>query len=234
MDRAEQGGPTSPTSTGRCSASPAARAPTSANCCGWRASGATRVLRDHRAFRRVVAAAPRWWPPRRPRRRRTARPGGARRPRRPGLRAARSESLPSRGPHRSDRRGPRAAGSRHARRGAIERHCRGTCPPPRSPGSGTASWGWSAPTPSSSTSAAAGRRSSPDRTVAYRARGIDHRSVHMAVVVQRQVGAQATGVLFTADPLTGNRHVAAVEAVLGWARPSWPAGQPDTYRRATA
>ncbi len=71
-----------------------------------------------------------------------------------------------------------------------------------------------------------------DRAVAYRAhQGIDHRSVHMAVVVQRQVGAQAAGVLFTADPLTGNRHVAAVEAVPGLGE-ALVAGQvsPDTYR----
>jgi pyruvate,water dikinase len=55
-----------------------------------------------------------------------------------------------------------------------------------------------------------------ERAVAYRLRnGIDERDVAMAVVVQRMVDAQAAGVLFTADPLTGNRKVAAVEAVAG-------------------
>ncbi|HRW36149.1 MAG: phosphoenolpyruvate synthase [Acidimicrobiales bacterium] len=55
-----------------------------------------------------------------------------------------------------------------------------------------------------------------DRAVAYRRReGIDHRSVRMAVVVQEMVAADASGVLFTADPLTSNRRVAAVEAVAG-------------------
>jgi pyruvate,water dikinase len=55
-----------------------------------------------------------------------------------------------------------------------------------------------------------------ERAVSYRLRqGIDHRSVHMAVVVQRMVFPTAAGVLFTADPVTGNRKVAVVEAVLG-------------------
>ncbi|MGE3621860.1 MAG: rifamycin-inactivating phosphotransferase [Acidimicrobiia bacterium] len=55
-----------------------------------------------------------------------------------------------------------------------------------------------------------------DRALAYRERnGIDHRSVHMAVVVQRMVVADAAGVVFTADPVTSNRTVASVEAVLG-------------------
>ncbi|HET6510302.1 MAG TPA: phosphoenolpyruvate synthase [Baekduia sp.] len=55
-----------------------------------------------------------------------------------------------------------------------------------------------------------------ERAIAYRLRnGIDHRAVDMAVVVQRMVDARAAGVLFTADPVTGNRRVAAVEAVAG-------------------
>lgn len=55
-----------------------------------------------------------------------------------------------------------------------------------------------------------------DRAVAYRQRhGIDHREVAMAVVVQRMVPAQASGVLFTADPVTAHRRVASVEAVAG-------------------
>ncbi|MFE3551784.1 rifamycin-inactivating phosphotransferase [Streptomyces kronopolitis] len=55
-----------------------------------------------------------------------------------------------------------------------------------------------------------------ERAVAYRRRnGIDHRAVHMAVVVQRMVVPQAAGVLFTADPVTGNRTVATVDAGFG-------------------
>ncbi|MDQ0987778.1 rifamycin-inactivating phosphotransferase [Streptomyces sp. V2I9] len=55
-----------------------------------------------------------------------------------------------------------------------------------------------------------------ERAVIYRQRhGIDHRSVHMAVVVQRMVFPQASGILFTADPVSGHRKVATVEAGFG-------------------
>ena len=55
-----------------------------------------------------------------------------------------------------------------------------------------------------------------ERAVTYRLRnGLDHREVHMAVVVQRMVFPRAAGILFTADPVTGNRKVASVEAGFG-------------------
>ncbi|SCD83476.1 pyruvate, water dikinase [Streptomyces sp. BpilaLS-43] len=55
-----------------------------------------------------------------------------------------------------------------------------------------------------------------ERAVTYRRRnGIDHRTVRMAVVVQQMVFPHAAGVLFTADPVTGNREVATVEAGFG-------------------
>jgi rifampicin phosphotransferase len=55
-----------------------------------------------------------------------------------------------------------------------------------------------------------------ERAVAYRLRnGFDHRKVHMAVVVQQMAFPHAAGILFTADPVTGNRKVAAVEAGFG-------------------
>ncbi|WP_327064753.1 rifamycin-inactivating phosphotransferase [Kitasatospora sp. NBC_01302] len=55
-----------------------------------------------------------------------------------------------------------------------------------------------------------------ERAVTYRQRnGIDHRAVQMAVVVQRMVLPQAAGILFTADPVTGNRKVATVDAGFG-------------------
>lgn len=55
-----------------------------------------------------------------------------------------------------------------------------------------------------------------ERAVTYRQRnGIDHRKVHMAVVVQQMVLPHAAGVLFTADPVTGNRKVATVDAGFG-------------------
>lgn len=57
-----------------------------------------------------------------------------------------------------------------------------------------------------------------ERAVTYRLRnGFDQRKVRMAVVVQRMVPARMSGVLFTADPVTGNRMVASVEATFGLA-----------------
>ncbi|MFG2050722.1 rifamycin-inactivating phosphotransferase [Micromonospora sp. NPDC048935] len=55
-----------------------------------------------------------------------------------------------------------------------------------------------------------------ERAVTYRLRnGFDHRRVGMAVVVQQMVFPQSAGVLFTADPVTGNRKVATVDASFG-------------------
>ncbi|HEU4563408.1 MAG TPA: PEP/pyruvate-binding domain-containing protein, partial [Gemmatimonadaceae bacterium] len=55
-----------------------------------------------------------------------------------------------------------------------------------------------------------------ERAVTYRMRsGVDHRTVRMAVVVQRMLFPRASGILFTADPVTGNRKVASIEATLG-------------------
>ncbi|GAA1639801.1 phosphoenolpyruvate synthase [Actinoplanes couchii] len=54
------------------------------------------------------------------------------------------------------------------------------------------------------------------RAVAYREhRGIAHDAVRMAVVVQEMVDPEVSGVLFTADPVSGNRTVAVGEAVSG-------------------
>ena len=55
-----------------------------------------------------------------------------------------------------------------------------------------------------------------ERAVTYRLRnGFGHRKLHMAVVVQQMVFPQAAGILFTADPVTGNRKVASMEASFG-------------------
>ncbi|MFG1651606.1 rifamycin-inactivating phosphotransferase [Micromonospora sp. NPDC049275] len=70
------------------------------------------------------------------------------------------------------------------------------------------------------------------RAVTYRQRnGIDHRAVHLAVVVQKMVLPQAAGVLFTADPVTSNRKVATVEASFGLGE-ALVSGlvNPDAYR----
>lgn len=55
-----------------------------------------------------------------------------------------------------------------------------------------------------------------DRAHAYRNRnGIGHEGVEMAVIVQRLVAAEASGVLFTADPVTGATEVLTLECGLG-------------------
>jgi phosphoenolpyruvate synthase/pyruvate phosphate dikinase len=55
-----------------------------------------------------------------------------------------------------------------------------------------------------------------ERAVTYRLRnGFDQREAGIAVVVQRMLFPQAAGVLFTADPVTSNRKVLAIEASFG-------------------
>src|SRR5919205_314578 len=55
-----------------------------------------------------------------------------------------------------------------------------------------------------------------DRAVAYRAsRNIDPATVALAVVVQRMVDAEAAGVMFTANPVTGRRREAVIDASPG-------------------
>src|SRR3712207_6720382 len=55
-----------------------------------------------------------------------------------------------------------------------------------------------------------------DRAVSYRATNkIDPRGVRLAVAVQRMVGATVAGVLFTANPLTGRRRQAVIDAAPG-------------------
>ncbi|MCU1359915.1 MAG: pps [Ilumatobacteraceae bacterium] len=55
-----------------------------------------------------------------------------------------------------------------------------------------------------------------ERAVTYRLQnGFDHRQIHMAVVVQQMVFPHAAGVLFTAEPVTGNRTITSIEASFG-------------------
>ncbi|WP_353719933.1 rifamycin-inactivating phosphotransferase [Dyadobacter sp. 676] len=55
-----------------------------------------------------------------------------------------------------------------------------------------------------------------DRAIIYRIRnGFDHRKVRLAVVVQRMVFPESAGILFTADPVTGNRKVVSIDAGFG-------------------
>jgi len=54
------------------------------------------------------------------------------------------------------------------------------------------------------------------RAIGYRGRsGIAHDGLALAVVVQEMVAAEAAGVLFTADPLSGKRTEMVLEATLG-------------------
>jgi pyruvate,water dikinase len=55
-----------------------------------------------------------------------------------------------------------------------------------------------------------------ERAVIYRLQnGFDHRKVHLAVVIQKMVFPQAAGILFTADPVNGNRKVSSIDAGFG-------------------
>ncbi|MBW4619611.1 MAG: phosphoenolpyruvate synthase [Cyanosarcina radialis HA8281-LM2] len=55
-----------------------------------------------------------------------------------------------------------------------------------------------------------------ERAVIYRLQnGFDRRQVHMSVVVQKMVFPQASGILFTADPVTSNRKVLSIDASFG-------------------
>lgn len=56
-----------------------------------------------------------------------------------------------------------------------------------------------------------------ERAVAYRQKnGFSHDKVSIAVVVQKMVDAEVSGVLFTADPMTSDRFTTVIEAVHGF------------------
>ncbi|WP_025677981.1 phosphoenolpyruvate synthase [Paenibacillus massiliensis] len=55
-----------------------------------------------------------------------------------------------------------------------------------------------------------------DRAVIYRMQnGFDHGQVYLSVVVQRMVLPQASGIMFTADPMTSNRKLLSIDASFG-------------------
>ncbi len=55
-----------------------------------------------------------------------------------------------------------------------------------------------------------------DRAIAYRAKnGFDHRRVYLSVVVQRQVLPETAGIMFSADPVDGRRHIVSIDAGFG-------------------
>ncbi|HMB22481.1 MAG TPA: PEP/pyruvate-binding domain-containing protein, partial [Anaerolineales bacterium] len=74
------------------------------------------------------------------------------------------------------------------------------------------------------------------RAIGYRARNaISHDDVTLAVVVQQMVQSEASGVLFTANPLTGKRTETVIDATLGLGE-ALVSGQvePDHYVVETA
>lgn len=55
-----------------------------------------------------------------------------------------------------------------------------------------------------------------NRAIIYRMQnGFDHHNVYLSVVIQRMLFPQASGVLFTADPLSSNRKVVSIDASFG-------------------
>jgi phosphoenolpyruvate synthase/pyruvate phosphate dikinase len=55
-----------------------------------------------------------------------------------------------------------------------------------------------------------------NRAVIYRIQnGFDHRKVYLSVVVQKMVFPQVAGIMFTADPVNGNRKVVSIDASFG-------------------
>jgi phosphoenolpyruvate synthase/pyruvate phosphate dikinase len=55
-----------------------------------------------------------------------------------------------------------------------------------------------------------------DRAVIYRLQnGFDHRKVQLSVIIQKMVFPQASGILFTADPITSNRKLLSIDAGFG-------------------
>ncbi|SHK55047.1 rifamycin-inactivating phosphotransferase [Desulforamulus aeronauticus] len=55
-----------------------------------------------------------------------------------------------------------------------------------------------------------------DRAIAYRQKnGFEHKHVLLAVVVQRMVFPEVSGIMFTAEPVTGNRKIVSIDASFG-------------------
>lgn len=55
-----------------------------------------------------------------------------------------------------------------------------------------------------------------DRAISYRAKnGFNHRHVFLSVVVQEMVFPEVSGIMFTADPISGNRTVTSIDASFG-------------------
>jgi len=55
-----------------------------------------------------------------------------------------------------------------------------------------------------------------DRAVIYRMQNdFDHKHVYLAVIVQKMISSKASGIMFTADPLSSNRKIISIDASFG-------------------
>ncbi|WP_042203884.1 phosphoenolpyruvate synthase [Paenibacillus camerounensis] len=71
-----------------------------------------------------------------------------------------------------------------------------------------------------------------DRAVIYRIQnGFDHAQVYLSVIVQKMMKPETSGIMFTADPVSGSRKVMSIEAGFGLGE-SLVSGlvSPDSYR----
>ena len=71
-----------------------------------------------------------------------------------------------------------------------------------------------------------------DRAILYRSQNnFPHREVQLSVVIQKMVMSEISGILFTADPLTGHRHTLTIDASFGLGE-ALVSGlvSPDSYR----
>jgi phosphoenolpyruvate synthase/pyruvate phosphate dikinase len=71
-----------------------------------------------------------------------------------------------------------------------------------------------------------------ERAVIYRNQNnIDHREISISVVVQKMIFPEASGILFTADPITSNRKISTIDASFGLGE-ALVAGMvsPDSYK----
>lgn len=55
-----------------------------------------------------------------------------------------------------------------------------------------------------------------DRAITYRTKnGFDHREVYLSIVIQQMVIPEVSGIMFTADPVNGNRTVVSIDTSFG-------------------
>jgi phosphoenolpyruvate synthase (EC 2.7.9.2) len=55
-----------------------------------------------------------------------------------------------------------------------------------------------------------------DRAIVYRRQnGYSHRKVQLAVVIQQMIFSEVSGIMFTADPVSGNRRITSIDAGFG-------------------